>query len=389
MLNVVKVRFYPNEEQITILSKTFGSCRFVYNYMLDTKNKEYAKTQINLGAFTLIKKLPIMKNSDFPWLKDVDSTSLQQTIKNMDKAFKGFFNGGGFPKFKSKHDAHQSYQTTTAKIKGDSLFLPKVGLVTMHGFRAFAGRLKTVTVSLFAGQYHASLIFDDGKEFKAPSHNNKVIGIDVGVVKIVTTSDNDMYEPQDLSKELESLKKAQKSLSRKKKASNNRAKAKLKVQRRHLKIVNKRKDFLHKLSNKITNENQVIVIEKLNVKNMTKSATGTIEEPKSSAGKRGLNRVITEKSWGLFFQMLRYKAIKKGGEVIAVDPKYTSQQCSNCGTIDKNNRKSQSRYECGECGFKINADYNAAINIKKRGLKAKVADLLSLLDSKIAAGHVV
>ena len=357
MLNVVKVRFYPNEEQITILSKTFGSCRFVYNYMLDTKNKEYAKTQINLGAFTLIKKLPIMKNSDFPWLKDVDSTSLQQTIKNMDKAFKGFFNGGGFPKFKSKHDAHQSYQTTTAKIKGDSLFLPKVGLVTMHGFRAFAGRLKTVTVSLFAGQYHASLIFDDGKEFKAPSHNNKVIGIDVGVVKIVTTSDNDMYEPQDLSKELESLKKAQKSLSRKKKASNNRAKAKLKVQRRHLKIVNKRKDFLHKLSNKITNENQVIVIEKLNVKNMTKSATGTIEEPKSSAGKRGLNRVITEKSWGLFFQMLRYKAIKKGGEVIAVDPKYTSQQCSNCGTIDKNNRKSQSRYECGECGFKINADY--------------------------------
>jgi putative transposase len=146
----------------------------------------------------------------------------------------------------------------------------------MRGFRKFGGKLKTVSISFEANQYHASLLFDDGKEFKKPKH---------------------------------------------------------------------------------------IVIEKLKIKNMTKSATGTIKEPKKSSGKRGLNRAITQQSWGLFFEMLKYKAEKKGGEVIEVDPKFTTQKCSCCGHISKENRKSQSKFRCVKCNFRLNADLNASLNI--------------------------
>ena len=364
MLNIVKVRLYPTDEQKAILSKTFGSARFIYNFMLEKKIEAYKNNKTSISRFELIKELPKMKKSDFEWLKEVDSTSLQQSIKNMDKAYQGFFKlKRGFPKFKSRHHSRQTYQTTTAQIKNEKLYLAKVGLIEIRGFRKFGGKLKTVSISFEANQYHASLLFDDGKEFTKPSHNGKKVGIDMGVAIFATLSNGKMHMPLKLDKEIKKMKKAQKSLSRKKKGSTNRTKAKKKLQKRHLKIVNKRKDFLHKLSNEITSENQTIVIEKLKIKNMTKSATGTVEEPKKSSGKRGLNRVITQQSWGTFFEMLKYKAEKKGGEVIEVDPKFTSQKCSCCGHISKENRKSQSKFKCIKCHFQLNADLNASLNI--------------------------
>jgi putative transposase len=332
--------------------------------MLEKKIKAYEKDKTSLSCFSLIKELPIMKKTNFDWLKEVDSTSLQQSIKNMEKAYQGFFKlKRGYPKFKSRHYSKQSYQTTIAKLKEDKLYLAKIGLIEMRGFRKFDGKLKTVTISKEANQYHASLLFDDGKEFKKPKHNGKKVGIDVGVALFATLSNGKMIKPLKLDRVIKKMKKSQKSLSRKKKGSNNRTKAKEKLQKAHLKIANKRKDFLHKLSNEITSENQTIVIEKLKIKNMTKSATGTLEEPKKSSGKRGLNRVITQQSWGLFFEMLKYKAEKKGGEVIEVDPKFTSQKCSCCGYISKENRKSQSKFRCVKCDFKLNADLNASLNI--------------------------
>jgi len=294
----------------------------------------------------------------------LDSTALQQSIKNMDRAYQGFFKlKRGYPKFKSRDHSRYSYQTTTAKIKDKKLFLAKIGLIEIRGFREFDGELKTVTVSKEANQYHASLLFDDGEEFKKPKHNGKKVGIDVGVALFATLSNGKMIKPLKLDRFIKKMKKAQKSLSRKKKNSNNRTKAKQKLQKAHLKIANKRKDFLHKLSNEITSENQTIVIEKLKIKNMTKSATGTLKEPKKSSGKRGLNRVITQQSWGLFFKMLKYKAERKGGEVIEVNPQFTSQKCSCCGHISKENRKSQSKFKCVKCNFKLNADLNASLNI--------------------------
>ena len=364
MLNIVKVRLYPNEEQKTILEKTFGSVRFVYNQMLDKKIKAYEKDKTSISCFSLIKELPKMKKSAFEWLKEVDSTALQQSIKNMDKAYQGFFKlKRGYPKFKSRHHSRYSYQTTTAQMKDKKLFLAKIGLIEIRGFREFDGELKTVTVSKEAKQYHASLLFDDEKEFKKPKHNGKKVGIDVGVALFATLSNGKTFKPLKLDRVIKKMKKAQKSLSRKKRGSNNRTKAKQKLQKAHLKIANKRKDFLHKLSNEITSENQTIVIEKLKIKNMTKSAIGTVENPKKSSGKRGLNRVITQQSWGLFFEMLKYKAKRKGGEVIEVNPQFTSQKCSCCGHISKENRRTQSKFKCVKCNFRLNADLNASLNI--------------------------
>jgi len=363
MLNVVKVRLYPKPKQIIMLHKTFGSCRKVHNLLLDAKIKAF-ECGDKLSAFDLIKRLPLMKNSaDGTYLKEVDSTALQQSVKNIDVSYANFFRGAGFPTFKSKHNSRQSFKTTNPKIKDARLYLPKIGLLKMKGFREFDGKLISAVVSFNAGQYHASLTFDDKIEHPKPKHNGKTIGIDVGVKLFATLSSGEMIKPLELDKEIEQMKKAQKGLSRKKKGSKNRNKAKLKLQKVHLRISNKRKDFLHKLSKKITDENQIIKIEKLNIKNMTKSAVGTIQEPKKSSGKRGLNRTITQQSWGAFFVMLKYKAIKKGGEVIEVDPKYTSQKCSLCGHIEKNNRKDQANFKCVKCGFSLNADLNASVNI--------------------------
>ena len=373
MLNVVKVRLYPKTKQTIMFHKTFGSCRLVHNLLLDAKIKAY-ECGDKLSAYDLIKRLPLMKNSkDGAFLKEVDSTALQQSVKNIDVSYKNFFRGAGFPAFKSKHNSRQSYKTTTPKIKDNRLYLPKVGLLKMKGFREFEGKLISASISFEANQYHASLTFDDKIDHPTPKHNNKTIGIDVGVTLFATLSNTEMIKPLKLDKEIDQMKKAQKSLSRKQKGSKNRQKAKVKLSKAHLKISNKRKDFLHQISNKITNENQVIVIEDLKIKNMTKSATGTITEPKKSSGKQGLNRVITQQSWGMFFTFLNYKAIKKGGELIKVNPKYTSQKCSCCGYISKENRKTQSKFKCVKCGFTLNADVNASINIVGAGYALKAS----------------
>jgi len=207
MLNIVKVRLYPNEEQKAILHKTFGSVRFVYNVMLDKKIKAYEKDKTSISTFTLIKELPQMKKFDFEWLKEVDSTALQQSIKNMDKAYQGFFKlKRGYPKFKSRHHSKQSYQTTTAQIKEEKLYLAKIGLIEMRGFRKFGGKLKTVSVSFEANQYHASLLFDDEKEFEKPKHNQKSIGIDVGVALFATLSNGKMVKPLKLDRVIKKMK---------------------------------------------------------------------------------------------------------------------------------------------------------------------------------------
>jgi len=363
MLKVVKVRLYPNKSQQQLLKQHFGASRYVYNQLLDAKIKAY-ECNDKLSAYDLKKRLvPMKKAEGGEWLKQCDSTCLTESVLNIDVAYKKFFNGAGFPKFKSKHHSRQSYKTMNPKIKNKKVYLPKIGEIKSKIHREIEGTIKSGTISFEANQYHISLLFDDNQEFIKPKGNGKSIGIDVGVKLFATLSNGEMIKPLNLDKEINQMKKAQKRLSRRKKGSNNRTKAKVKLQKAHLKISNKRKDFLHKISNKITNENQVIVIEDLKVKNMTKSAVGTVEEPKKSSGKRGLNRVITQQSWSMFFTMLEYKAIRKGGEVIKINPKFTSQKCSYCGHVSKNNRKSQSQFKCEKCNFTQNADLNASINI--------------------------
>ena len=373
MLKALKVRLYPNKKQQQLIHKTFGSCRYVYNMLLDTKIKAY-ECGDSLSAYELKKRLVPMKNAKGgEFLKEIDSTALQNSVLKIDAAYKNFFRrvkqGGavGFPKFKSKHNSYQSYQTSTASIKENKLYLPKIGEIKAKFHRGkIIGKIKTVTVSYEANQYHASINYEDGLKECVGSNNGNSIGIDVGVKVFAYTSENKLINPtkeHNLTKDIKKMIKAQKSLSRKRKGSANRLKAKMKLAKKHLKIKNKRNDFLHKISNKLS-ENQTVKVEDLKVKNMSKKAKGSIENPNMRASaKSGLNRSILQQSWGKFFELLEYKMKRNGGELIKIDPKHTSQKCSRCGYISKENRLKQAQFICTKCNYKANADYNASINI--------------------------
>jgi putative transposase len=374
VLKVVKVRLYPNKEQRQLIHQTFGSCRYIYNYLLDAKIKAY-ECGDNLSAYELKKRLvPMKKAKGAEFLNQVDSTALQNAVLKIGEAYKHFFrrvkNGEtpGFPKFKSKHNSYQSYQSSTSKIKNNKLFLPKIGEVKakFHRGDISSFKIKTVTVSYEANQYHASINYEDGLKEELGSNNGKEIGIDMGVKVFAYTSDNQAINPKkehDLTLDIKKMIKAQKALSRKEKGSKNRVKAKLKLAKAHLKIKNKRNDFLHKISHKLS-ENQTVKVEDLKVKNMSKKTKGTIDNPNMRASaKSGLNRSILQQSWGKFFEFLEYKLKRNGGKLIKVDPKHTSQQCSQCGHISKENRLRQEQFICTKCNFKANADYNASINI--------------------------
>ena len=373
MLKVVKVRLYPNKEEQKAINQHFGSCRLVYNLFLDAKIKAY-KCGENLSAYELKKRLvPMKKVEETEFLKEIDSTALQNSVLKIDIAYKNFFRrvkngeGIGFPKFKSKHNSKQTYQTSTAKIKENKLYLPKIGSIKTKFHRGqIIGKIKTITISKEANQYYASINYEDEIQEIIGKNNGKTIGIDVGVKVFAYTSDKKVINPSKehkLDEDIKKMIKAQKVLSRRKKGSKNRIKAKIKLSKKHLKIKNKRNDFLHKTSHKLS-ENQTIKVEDLKIKNMSKQAKGSIENPNMrSSAKSGLNRVILEQSWGKFFELLDYKLKRNNGKLIKVNPKYTSQTCSSCGHISKENRLTQSKFKCIKCNFSLNADYNASLNI--------------------------
>ena len=378
MLKAVKVRLYPNKEQQQVISSQIGGVRYVYNRALALRKYAYSKFGIRIGKFALINHITKLKKREkTSWLKEMDSQALQQSISNMDKAYQHFFKGGGYPKFKSRHHSRQSYQyPQRVKIEGNKVFLPKVGWVKCKGLRKeFVGKIKTVTVSFEAYQYHASILIDIEDQNIIPDTNGKFVGIDVGVSLVVADSNGRREEPLDLVRELSKLRIKAQQLSRKKKGSNNRAKAKAKIAKQNLRIANMRKDFLHKLSRSYS-ENQTVIVEDLKIKNMTSKTKGTVEKPsKNAKAKRGLNRVITQQSWGLFFELLEYKLQEKGGQLIKVDPKYTSQECNECHHVSKENRRSQSKFVCTSCGHSANADINASKNILDRGIHGNNASL--------------
>ena len=315
-----------------------------------------------------------MKNADGgEFLKEVDSTALQNSVLKIDVAYKNFFRrvkqGGavGFPRFKSKHNSYQSYQSSTTSTSERHLYLPKIGNIKVKFHRdEIIGKVKTVTVSCEANQYFASINYEDGLQEVTGSNNSKTIAIDVGIKVFAYTSNNEAINPDkeyDLTKDIKKMIKAQKSLSRKKKGGANRVKAKAKLAKKHLKIKNKRNDFLHKISNKLS-ENQTVKVEDLKVKNMSKKAKGSIDNPNMRASaKSGLNRSILQQSGGKFFELLEYKLKRNGGELIKVNPKYTSQKYSRCGHISSENRLTQANFICTKCSFFANADYNASVNI--------------------------
>lgn len=363
MTKTYKYRIYPNRKQETILIKSIGCVRYIYNKALALKIKTYEETKKHLSYFTLCDELLKQEKTEHEWLYEVYSQNLQMALRNLDNAFTRFFHKlSKFPKFKSKHSNRQSIQYTQG-VRPDweksKIWLPKCGFVSIVFDRKFEGKIKTCTVSKTpTNKFFISILVDDGKELptKLSIQENTSVGIDMGIKTFATLSNGEKIEnPKYLKNSLQKLKKLQRRLSRKKKGSNNRKKAVLKVALAHEKIANQRKDFLQKVSTKIVSENQTIILEDLNIAGMLKN--------------HNLAQFISDVGWGMFNRMLEYKSEWYGKNIIYIgrfDP--SSKMCSNCGNINQELELKNREWECKNCHTHHDRDVNAAINIKKFGL---------------------
>jgi putative transposase len=361
MLKAYKYRIYPNDEQKAILAKQFGHCRWVYNWGLATKQKAYKETGKSPSKFDLSKLLPSMKkNPETEWLKEAGSQSLQASLEHLDTAFNNFFSKrSGFPKFKSKN-SKQSY-TVPSGTKLDfyhgRLWLPKFKeAIKIKLSRKITGDIRKSTVSRNASnEYHISILVETGTEIPVkPKLESKtaVLGIDVGIKDFCVTSDGEVVEnPKFLRSTHDRLVLLQRKLSHKTKGSKNRKKAQLKVACLHQKIVDKRTDFLHKLSTRLVRENQAIAREDLNVKGMLKN--------------HKLARAISEVAWTQFDSMCTYKTDWYGKWYLQIGRFEASSKTGNeCGHYYKGLTLDQRSWKCPECGIVYDRDVNAARNIR-------------------------
>ena len=358
MLKVVKVRLYPSTQQQQLLEQSFGNCRWLWNYCLNLINQTYKETGKGLSGYDVKKLIPRLKK-EHEWLTLSYSQCLQQACLNLGVAFNNFFEGRAkYPRFKSKHGKQSIQYPQHVKVAENYLTIPKIGDVSATIHRPIEGKVKTVTISKnCSNQYFAAILFDDGKDKPESSTDGKAIGIDLGLTHFAVTSDGSKFDnPRVLNKHEKNLKLKQQQLSRKQKGSNNRNKARKKVARVHRKITNCRQDFLHKLSRRIVNENQVIVTENLNVKGMMQNHC--------------LAKAIHQVGWGTFCTMLKYKAEAEGKIYQEVDRFFpSSKTCHAClnqvGSLPLDIR----HWTCEHCQTRHDRDINAAINLRDEGLR--------------------
>ncbi len=353
-MKTFKCRIYPNKQTISVLDNWFGQTRFVWNYYLNQRTITYKETGKGLSYQDNAKDLTKLKKElEFEWLKECPSQALQQQLKYLDSAFKDFFSRGkGYPRFKKKGiTADTLHFPQGFKMVDNELTIPKTKKpikIKLH--REIKGKVSSIKIIRNkANQFYVSIL-TDYKPTPMPKVD-KQIGIDVGLKDFVIASDGKKYKmPHFTNKGFSKLKKLQKRLSKKAKGSDNRTKAKVKVAKQQLKIANQRKDFLHKLSTKLINENQVIAIEDLSICNMVKN--------------KKLSKHIANASWGEFFTLLKYKAEWYGREIKILNKFFpSSKMCSHCGYIKEDLKLSDRTITCKGCGAVYDRDINAAKNI--------------------------
>lgn len=325
------------------------------------------------------------KKDPYPWLYEAPADTLQQTLRDLDQAWRRCAQGQAKPpKFKKRGRCRESFRFPAHfRFENRRVFLPKVGWIGFHKSRDMRGTPRNITVFERAGRWYMSVCCLE--EVPAPVHPRaSIVGVDMGVTRLATLSDGTVVPPVNSSRRYEKLlARAQRKLARTTKGSNRRRKARLRVARIQEKIVNVRRDHLHKVSTTISKNHAVVVLEDLSVQNMSASAKGTIEAPgRNVKAKTGLNRAILDQGWRQFRTMLEYKQHERGGHVVLVDPAHTSQTCSRCGVVDRLSRQSQAGFLCQSCGFRSNADLNAAVNILRAGgtrlLRVEASGLPSL-----------
>lgn len=349
-----------------------GSCRFVFNRALALQNENYEAGNKFIPYTKMASWLVEWKNSpEMQWLKDAPSQPLQQSLKDLERAYKNFFQKrAAFPRFKKRgqNDAFRYPQGVKLDQKNSRIFQPKLGWLRYRNSRPVTGIVKNVTVSQSCGKWYISIQTES--EVSTPVHPSaSMVGLDAGVAKLATLSDGTVFEPvNSFQKKQKKLARLQRQLSRKVKFSNNWQKQKRKIQRLHSRIANIRRDYLHKVTTTISKKHAMIVIEDLKVSNMSRSAAGTVSQPgRNVRAKSGLNRSILDQGWYEMRRQLEYKQLWRGGQVLAVPPAYTSQRCACCGHTAKENRLSQSKFRCPVCEYTANADVNGARNILAAG----------------------
>jgi putative transposase len=389
MYQSIRARIYPTDAQSEKLSQFFGCARWWWNRALNETTTTYAETGKGLSREGLNALLPALKK-EFPWLGECHSQVLQSVTLNLSKSFINFFEKRAkFPNFKSKHgkqsiqypqgtkfvdclDAH-NLEVPSKSMRRNLIYLPKLGWVKISLHRSIDGEVKTVTISKNpSGQYFAAILTEQEGEYPAPSSEGNAIGVDLGITDFAITSTGSKYpNPRHIKKHESNLKRKQRKLSRKVKGSNSRNKARKLVARVHQRISNSRQDFLHKLSHKLVNENQVIIVEDLAVNNMVRNHC--------------LAKAISDCGWSSFVGMLNYKCERSGKILVKVDRFFpSSKTCSNCYHRVSSLPLDVRHWTCPSCGTNHDRDVNAAVNIKAEGLR-----LLALGTSATAGGGAV
>lgn len=349
-----------------------GACRFVFNKSLALQNANHEAGNKRLPYAKMTAWLVLWKTApETQWLKEAPSQPLQQALKDLERAYKNFFQKrASFPRFKKRgrSDSFRYPQGVKLDQANNRISLPKLGWISYRNSCQVVGEIKNVTVSQSCGNWYVSIQTE--YNVMEPRHESaSMVGLDVGVAKFATLSDGTIFEPVNSFKiNQKKLAKLQREMSRKIKFSNNWKKAKCKVQKLYSHIGNIRRDYLHKVSTTISKNHAMIVIENLRVTNISKSAAGTAGQPgRNIRAKSGLNLSILDQGWYELRRQLEYKQRWRGGQVLAINPAYTSQKCACCGHTSKNNRQSQSQFVCQSCGYKENADINGARNILAAG----------------------
>lgn len=368
MLRAYKYRIYPTDEQKVLFAKTFGCCRFVYNWALNLKIEAYKQEKKSIGNVELTNRMKSELKAEHEWLSEVNSQSLQSALRNLDSAYTNFFRKTktvGFPRFKSRRD-RQSFlcpQHCRVDFEKGTLTIPKAKDISAVPHRKFKGMVKTVTISMTpSGKYFASVLVDTTiQELPASAiQGNTTLGIDLGIKSLAVCSDGRTFDnPKNLQRSLDRLKLLQKRLSRKQKGSANRNKARIRVARLQERIANCRKDNLHKITHALTHDSQVrtLCMEGLNVKGMQHN--------------HHLAQAVGDASFGIFLMLLEYKCRWYGVNLIKIDRfAPSSKTCGKCGYVYKGLKLNERNWTCPECGTHHDRDFNAACNIKEFGLKA-------------------
>ena len=358
MIKTFKYRLYPTKNQINSIEQQLNVHRFLYNCALEHRIIIYSLSEKGINYSSQSKDLIEIRQQDISF-QNCNFSSLQQTLRRLDKSYKSFFNRikrnetAGFPRFKGK-DRFNTIQYGSigdgCQIKNNKLYLQNIGEIKVKWHRPIEGKIKTLYITKKNGHYYVCF-FVEVKNNILPKTGKK-IGIDVGLEFFLVTSDELYIDPPKYFRKSQiKLKQRQQRLSRRKKGSTRRNKAKKLVAKTHEYIANQRRDFHHKIAKILIEENDIIVVEKLQIRNMIKN--------------HHLAKSITDAGWGQFIQILKYKAENAGKEVIEVNPKGTSQTCSVCGNIVKKDLSIRI-HNCPFCSSILNRDYNAALNILQK-----------------------